>query len=271
MSTLYIVATPIGNLSDLTIHASEILSSVPVVAAEDTRITKKLLNHIKASPEMVSLNEHTSPKRIETILKKLKVSNMALVTDAGTPGISDPGASLVSSAHKEGHKVTPIPGPSAVVTALSVTGWAFDRFLFIGFPSRKKKEQINILNELINETGPIVMYESPHRLRATLSNINRTFKDRPLVICRELTKIHEEIFIGSASEALNYFENPRGEFVVVIQGVDELVTPDLTDKEIIQTIETLKSDGMRGRALVDRAFKLTGASKRRVYRLSLNK
>ena len=269
MSTLYVVATPIGNLSDLTERARQVLLTVPIVAAEDTRVSRKLLSHVGASPRLESLHEHTPPGRLARIVSMLDSDDMAVVTDAGTPGISDPGSALVSAAIKAGHDIVPLPGASAATTALSVTGWAFDRYLFLGFLPRKKSDRIAVLQSVITEPGPIVVYESPHRVRASLADVDALFSDRQLTICRELTKLHEEIFRGSASEALLHFTEPRGEFVMVIAGRGELPTEMVSDTEIIETLQALTSDGLAGRTLVDRAVELTGAQKNRVYRLSL--
>ena len=270
MSTLYVVATPIGNLADLSSRAVEILSSVPTVAAEDTRVTRKLLNHLNISPQLESLHEHTSPERLESLVSKLESGDMAVVSDAGTPGISDPGASLVAAAIEAGHDVIPLPGPSAIVTALSITGWSFDRFLFLGFLPRKKNEQTATLENVADEPGPVIAYESPHRIKATLANIEQIFPDRQLVICRELTKLYEESFRGTASQALTHFQQPRGEFVVVIEGAGHNRKTEVTDEEIITALTNLKSKGIQGRTLVEQAVEVTGAPKKRVYRLSLD-
>ncbi len=270
MSTLYVVATPIGNLSDLTLRAVEILSTVPIIAAEDTRVTRKLLSHIGASPRLESLHEHTTPDRLKNIVEKLDSGDMALVTDAGTPGISDPGSALVSEALAAGHNVVPLPGPSAVSAALSVTGWAFTRYLFLGFLPRKQAGRISTLKDVADEPGPIVIYESPHRLSATLTDIHQVFPNRQLVICRELTKLYEETFRGTASDAASHFAEPRGEFVIVIHGAGEQAPVKISDESIIESLRLLESEGFKGRSLVERAVELTGAAKNRIYRLSLN-
>ena len=269
MSTLYVVATPIGNLSDLTERAATILSSVPTVAAEDTRVTRKLLKHIDASPLLESLHEHTSPQRLKKIISRLESGDMGFVTDAGTPGISDPGASLVKAALVAGHNVVPLPGASALTTALSITGWSFDRFLFLGFLPRKKPERISVLESVITEPGPIVIYESPRRLKATLEDINEIVPDRQLVICRELTKLYEETFRGTAAQSINHFSTVRGEFVIVIKGATKSYSTMITDKEIRSVLNNLESQGLSGRSLVDQTVKITKATKNRVYRLSL--
>ena len=269
MSTLYVVATPIGNLSDLTKRAAEILASVTTVAAEDTRVTRKLLSHLGISPRLESLHEHTSPERLDAVVAKLDSGDMAVVTDAGTPGISDPGSALVAAAVAAGHEVIPLPGPSAIVTALSITGWSFDRFLFIGFLPRKKKERLIELVKASTEKGPVVAYESPHRIKDALVDIDKIFSERQLVICRELTKLHEETFRGTAAEAIKHFTEPRGEFVVIIEGAGEPEPTEISDDEIIELIDKLKEDGFIGRTLVDKAVELTDLPKNRVYRLSI--
>ena len=272
MSTLYVVATPIGNLSDISQRAKEVLSAVTTVAAEDTRVSRKLLNHIGVSPRLESLHEHTSPERLQALVKKLETGDMAVVSDAGTPGISDPGSALVAAAVEAGHDVIPLPGPSAIVSALSITGWTFERFLFLGFLPRKKNEQLTTLNNAAQEPGPVVAYESPHRIKATLENINQTFPVRQLVICRELTKFYEETFRVTAAEAIAHFDKqPKGEFVIVIQGAGKATNTELSDDEISKVLGNLKENGLSGRTLVERAVEITGAPKNRVYQLSLSK
>ena len=272
MSTLYVVATPIGNLSDISQRATEILSTVSTVAAEDTRVSRKLLNHIGVSPRLESLHEHTSPERLQALVEQLELGDMAVVSDAGTPGISDPGSALVAAAVEAGHDVIPLPGPSAIVSALSITGWSFDRFLFLGFLPRKKNEQLATLENASQEPGPVVAYESPHRIKATLENINDTFADRQLVICRELTKFYEETFRGTAAEAIAHFNTqPKGEFVVVIQGAGKSANTELSDDEISAVLGNLEENGLSGRTLVERAVEITRAPKNRIYQLSLNK
>jgi 16S rRNA (cytidine1402-2'-O)-methyltransferase len=175
----------------------------------------------------------------------------------------------VSAAIDRGHDVIPLPGPSAAVAALSITGWSFDRFLFLGFLPRKKNDQIAVLESAASEPGPIVTYESPRRIKATLENIEATFPERHLVICRELTKLYEETFRGTATEALAHFDETRGEFVVVIEGAGAASDIEISDQAIIEILEKLKSDGLSGRTLVERTVELSGAPKNRVYRLSL--
>ena len=269
MSILYVVATPIGNLADTTSRAVEILTAVPIVAAEDTRVTRKLLNHLGISPRLKSLHKHTTPERLDALVTNLESGDMAVVSDAGTPGISDPGSALVSAALEAGHDVIPLPGASALTSALSITGWVFDRFLFLGFLPRKKNDQLAALESAATEPGPIVAFESPHRIKATLDNIDAVMPDRQLVVCRELTKLYEETFRGSAREAFDNFSEPRGEFVLVIQGSGNVAITEISDGEITQALDNLATEGLTGRTLVERVVDLTGAPKNRVYRLSL--
>ena len=270
MSTLYVVATPIGNLSDLTERAATTLSSVPTVAAEDTRITRKLLKHIGASPLLESVHEHTSPQKLKKVISRLESGDMGFVTDAGTPSISDPGASLVKAALESGHNVVPLPGASALTTALSITGWSFNRFLFLGFLPRKKQERISLLETVTTEPGPIVIYESPRRVKATLEALNEVVPDRQLVICRELTKLYEETFRGTPAQSVNHFSSVKGEFVIVIEGATESTSTIITDKEIRKVLFNLQSQGLSGRSLVEQTVQITKATKNRVYRLSLD-
>lgn len=220
---LYIVTTPIGNLSDLTIRAIETLKNADVIVCEDTRVTKKLLDHYQISKPTLSLHQHSAQKRFEQITLLLKGGkNIAVVTDAGTPGISDPGSRLVEYVIQElGNRVAivPIPGPTAFVTALSVSGFPTDEFVFLGFPPHKKGRQT--LFKKIGETESVVVfYESPHRILKALTSLKEVCPERQLVICRELTKIYEETVRGTPAEVLQYYESHpdkvKGEFVVVV-------------------------------------------------------
>lgn len=221
--TLNIVATPIGNLSDITLRALETLKNVDIIACEDTRVTRKLLNHYQISKPMLSLHQHSAEKRFKEIALLLKEGkSIAVVTDAGTPGISDPGGRLVEYViQKLGDQVQiiPMPGPTAFVAALSVCGFPTDEFVFSGFPPHKKGRQTFF--KKISETETVVaFYESPHRILKALASLNEVCPERKLVICRELTKIYEETIRGTPVEVLIYYESHsdkvRGEFVVVV-------------------------------------------------------
>ncbi len=221
MGILYIVATPIGNLDDITIRALEILKKVDYILCEDTRKTKVLLDHYKIDKKLISYHQHSKITKIDYIVNSLtEGKNLALVSDAGTPGISDPGRKLVEAVEKINKiKIVPIPGPSAIITALSVSGLNTDKFVFLGFlPTKKGRE--TIFREIAEEEKTVVFYESVHRILKTLESLN--VGNRKVVVCRELTKMFEEIIRGSSEDALNYFENNKdkikGEFVVIIEG-----------------------------------------------------
>jgi 16S rRNA (cytidine1402-2'-O)-methyltransferase len=217
--TLYVVATPIGNLEDITLRALRILREVALIAAEDTRQTRKLLARYEIETPLLSFHEHSPPARLHQILQRLESGeSVALVTDAGTPGISDPGASLVRAAHEAGIPVVPVPGVSAVTAAISVSGFVASRFRFEGFPPRKAGARKRFFEALQEEDAPIVLFESPHRLLPTLQTALEVLGDRPAVICREMTKQFEQIFYGTLSSALQHWQQhtPRGEFVLVL-------------------------------------------------------
>ena len=216
--TLFIVSTPIGNLADITFRAVETLKTVKFIAAEDTRRTRKLLNHFDIKTKLISYYEHNRFARIPQILQHLESGkDVAVVTDAGTPGVSDPAYKLIRSVIQVDVKVEPIPGPSAFLTALVASGLPTDRFLFVGFLPPKKGRRKK-LSDLASHKATLILYENPKRVVKTLSDIATFLGDRPAVVCRELTKVHEEIIRGTISELLSYFsqESPRGECVIMI-------------------------------------------------------
>ncbi|MFH0815012.1 MAG: 16S rRNA (cytidine(1402)-2'-O)-methyltransferase [Candidatus Falkowbacteria bacterium] len=209
---LYIVATPIGNLKDITLRAVEVLKSVDIVFCEDTRQTKKLLDHYQIDKKMISLHQHSSDEKIAGLLRQFE--NIAYVTDAGTPGISDPGNRLVEIAIQLNVAICPIPGPSAAIAALSVAGFATDKFLFLGF--LPKKGQQKVFEKIKNSDCAVCFYESPHRILKTLGALEKVLEPtRQMVICRELTKKFETIYRGTAEELLKQVK-PKGEFVIII-------------------------------------------------------
>jgi 16S rRNA (cytidine1402-2'-O)-methyltransferase len=219
---LYIVATPIGNLEDMTFRAVRILQEVEAIAAEDTRHTGKLLQHFQITTPQISYHDHNRTSRLPEILARLRQGkSIALVSDAGMPGISDPGYELVKACVEAGIPVVPIPGASAVVTALSAAGLPTDRFVFEGFLPAKGKERRDRLDALQSESRTLVFYESPHRLRQTLADFADTFGgDRPIVLARELTKLHEEFWRGTVQGAIAHYEtrDPQGEYTVLLAG-----------------------------------------------------
>jgi len=220
MSTLYVVATPIGNLSDLSDRAKNILSSVSVVLAEDTRRTKQLLNYLNVHPKLISYHQHSSENKLTSILNELPNMDTALVTDAGTPGVSDPGGILIQEAVKRfGGLLTivPVPGPSALIVAASISGFPMDEFVFLGYPPHKKGRK-TFFDRLAGITSPAIFYEAPYRIIKAINEIALREPDRLIVVCRELTKKFESIYRGDARSVLTKLESEpaRGEYVVVV-------------------------------------------------------
>ena len=271
MGTLYVVGTPIGNLEDLTPRAARILGEVSLIAAEDTRVTRRLLSHLGVHVPMVSYNEHNQHQRLPALLEALATGDLALVTDAGMPAVSDPGSELVSQAASAGFPVEAVPGVSAVTTALSMSGMSGDEFLFLGFLPRKVRERRARLEELIQSPHTLVVFEAPHRLKATLKDIQAVLGDREMSVCRELTKLYEEVFRGTASEALAHFSEPRGEFVLVIRGVTPTAAASgPTDdqlEEAGQRLASLRKDGVRAKDAVAQVSDALGMTKNRVYQM----
>ncbi len=218
MPILYVIATPIGNLEDISLRALRLLREVKLIAAEDTRKTRHLLNAYNIKTPLTSYHEYSKRAKLDYLLDYLEKEDLALVSEAGMPGLSDPGYELIIAAIGRGISVVPIPGASAVVTALVVSGLPTDQFLYVGFLPRRKGQRQRLLGSLVDEPRTIVAFETPHRLRETLNDIGEILGDRRLSICRELTKVHEEIFRGRVSQAREYFVEPRGEFSLVIEG-----------------------------------------------------
>ena len=218
---LYLVATPIGNLMDMSFRAVEVLKEADLIAAEDTRHSIKLMNHFNIKTPMTSYHEHNSVQKAQVLVEKmLEGVNVALVTDAGTPGISDPGEELVRQAAEAGIEVSPVPGPAACICALIMSGLPTRRFCFEAFLPYDKKERRMILDELARETRTIVIHEAPHHLQKTLKEILEALGDRKISLCREMTKKYEDVFRTTLSEAVSFYEEnePRGEYVLVIEG-----------------------------------------------------
>ena len=268
--TLYVVATPLGNLSDLSQRAIDVLRSADLVAAEDTRRARKLLNHIEAKPRVCSYHAHSPPSKLTQLERSLEQgTTVALLTDAGTPAISDPGGHLVARARECGARVVPIPGPSAVTTALSVAGFPAARYTFLGFLPRKGPDRRRILDELAALPRTAVIFEAANRLVRLLSDIEGVcHSDRRVVVARELTKIHEEIKCGNLTDLRVYYEErtPRGEVTVVVEGA--VYVPQETDAEAVAQRAHELLD--RGATRKDTAAKLAqefSLSRRDAYRL----
>ena len=222
MVTLYIIGTPIGNLKDITLRALEVLKEVDLILCEDTRVTKKLLEHCQIKKPLLSYHQHSKLKKVNYILELLKQGkNLALVSDAGTPGISDPGNLLVYEAIerlREKVEIIPIPGPSAATAAASISGFPMDKFLFLGFPPTKRKRK-KFFQEVIGSKYPVIFYESPYRIIKTLKELSSFISDREVVVCRELTKKFETIYRGEIEEVIKEIEKDiiKGEFVIIVE------------------------------------------------------
>ena len=271
MGKLYVVGTPIGNLEDLTPRAARVLGEVSLIAAEDTRVTRRLLSHLGLHTPMVSYNEHNQHQRLPALLDALGSGGVALVTDAGMPGVSDPGAELVSQAAAAGFPVEAVPGVSAVTTAMAMSGMSGDEFLFLGFLPRKARERRARLQKLTRSTHTLVIFEAPHRLQATLKDIVAVLGDREMSVCRELTKFYEEVFRGNASEALTHFREPRGEFVLVLHGAAPASAangpaPDQLE-DAAGWMASLRQEGVRAKDAVAQVSEATGMTKNRVYQI----
>ena len=275
--TLYLCATPIGNLEDITFRVLRTLKEVDLIAAEDTRNSIKLLNHFEIKTPMTSYHEFNKIEKAYQLVAKLKEGqNIALITDAGTPGISDPGEDIVRICYEEGVPVTSLPGAAACITALTMSGRPTRRFAFEAFLPRDKKERAAVLAELKNETRTIIIYEAPHHLVKTVSELMNTLGDRELTVCRELTKKHEDKLQTTFSELLEYSKEnePRGEYVLIICGRDreELVKEQQATWESMSLEEHMQiyeSQGISHKEAMKLVAKDRGISKRDVYQALL--
>ncbi len=265
MSNLYVVATPIGNLEDISLRALRTLREVKLIAAEDTRKTKRLLTAYDIKTPMTSYHEHSKWIKLDYILGCLEGGDVALVSEAGTPGISDPGYELIVAASQRGIPVVPIPGPSVVITALTISGLATERFTYLGFLPRRVNSRRRLLETVVNEYGTIVVLESPHRLLATLNDTLLILGDRRIAVGRELTKVHEEVFRGRISQAIEHFTEPRGEFTLVIEGKREKNKPQLTE-DIEKQLHQMHLSGVTAKEAIAKVAGETGLSKKELYR-----
>ncbi|MBA7470133.1 Ribosomal RNA small subunit methyltransferase I [subsurface metagenome] len=265
MPTLYVVATPIGNLDDISLRALRTLREVQLIAAEDTRKTKRLLTTYDIKTPVTSYHEHNKWTKLGYILNRLEGEDVALVSNAGMPGISDPGYELIVAANQRGISVVPIPGPSVVITALVISGLPTDRFSYIGFLPRKVGARRRLLESIADEQGTIVALESPHRLIAALNDILLVLGDRRVAVCRELTKIYEEVFRGTISQAIEHFTEPRGEFTLVIEGKKERDKPQLTE-DIERQLHHMRLSGVAAKEAIAKVAGETGLSKKELYR-----
>ena len=273
MGTLYIVGTPIGNLSDFSPHAFEVLKSVDFIAAEDTRVTLKLLNHFEIRATLISYHEHNAASRGPELLQRLmNGENGAIVTDAGMPCISDPGEGLVSLCHDNNIPLATVPGPTAAMTALAASGLPTDRFLFEGFLPIKKGERDAALQMVSRLPHTLIFYEAPHRLRQTLAALLEGLGDRPVTLCRELTKLHEELCRTTlAAAAAEYTQRePRGEYVLIVAGAEENGSSDqVTMEQAVGLVRRLAADGASLSDAARQIAKETGYRKGELYRQAL--
>ena len=271
--TLYIVGTPIGNLEDMTVRAVRILQTVDLIAAEDTRHTGKLLHHFQIKTPQISYHEHNRMIRVPELVAKLQQGlAIALVSDAGMPGISDPGYELVKACAEEGFTVVPIPGASAVIAALSASGLPSDRFIFEGFLPAKSQARRTHLESLQSESRTIVFYESPHRLRATLQDLADVLGgDRKITLARELTKLHEEFWRGTTAEAIELHtkREPQGEYTIVVAGA-EVVKVVLSESALRSELQSLLAQGISRSDASRQLAQQTSLPRRQIYQLALS-
>lgn len=269
--TLYIVATPIGNLEDITLRAIRTLKEVDIIAAEDTRHTQTLLKHFSINTPLTSYHEHNERARTGQLVARLeRDESVALVSDAGTPGISDPGYRLVLEAIRRGIRVVPIPGPSALIAALSASGLSTAGFNFRGFLPARKRERRSKLQELRLERYSIVVYETPHRLKESLDDIREIFGDRRMVMGREITKLHEEFLRGRISEVIAEVSRReiRGEVTLIIEGCSDADPP--SEEALREEIAELVADGLRVKEIAEVLGEKYGYSKRQIYGLAMD-
>ena len=270
---LYLCATPIGNLKDISFRVLEILKSVDIVAAEDTRNSIKLFNHFEINTPLTSYHEYNKVEKAVKLIEMLKSGqNIALITDAGTPGISDPGEVLVRMCHEEGITVTSLPGPVACIDALILSGFSTRRFVFEGFLPREKKERAEILAEIGKETRTVILYEAPHHLKGTLEDLRALGDERNIALCRELTKKYEEISRKTIAEAIEYYKDnePRGEYVLVIEGLDKAALKEEEQKKweemtIEEHMAIYEGKGLDNKEAMKMVAKDRGVSKRDIY------
>jgi len=270
MCTLYPVATPIGNLEDITLRALRILREVTLIAAEDTRRARILAQRYEIETPITSYFEGNKLAKLETVLRALDAGDVALISEAGMPGLSDPGYELIRAAIERGHPVVPIPGPSAPVTALVVSGLPSDSFLYLGFLPRRRNERRRLLSEVAQERRTLIVFEAPHRLRKSLADVEAVLGDRPLAVCRELTKLHEEVWRGTVAGARAHFDavEPRGEFTLVIGGA-QARHERWDEGRVRAALDELLAQGLPRPAAARRIAANSGWSRSEVYDLGL--
>lgn len=266
---LYIIATPIGNLEDITLRAIRILKEVDLIAAEDTRHTLKLLNHLEISKPLISYHRHNEEIRTEELIKELKTGkNIGLVSDAGTPGICDPGEEIIKKCIEESIKVVPIPGACAMINALITSGISTKEFIFLGFLPLNKKSRKEKLEEIKNANKTIILYEAPHKLKSTLNDLSLILEDRSVVLARELTKIHEEYIRGTVKELMEKTDNLKGEMILIIEKNNK------DNKEELNSLNNLtleehynfyEKNGLNKKEIIKKIAKDRNVSKNKIY------
>lgn len=285
MGTLYLVATPIGNLEDITLRALRVLKDAALIAAEDTRTARKLLTHFQIATPVTAYFARQSGQgypapapKLEAILRALARADVAVISEAGTPGLSDPGYELVRAALARGFRVVPIPGASALTAALIASGLPTDQFVYLGFLPRQKNARRKLLQSVADEPRTLIAYEAPHRVRASLDDIAETLGNRALCVARELTKVYEEFLRGSVNDARTHFAAhvPRGEFTLVIEGKlkDERgevkeESGDWDDARVIAAVRELMAAGVARTEAAKRVARASGRARREVYRLAM--
>lgn len=264
---IYLVATPIGNLEDITLRALRILKEVDLIAAEDTRNTLKLLNHYEISKPLVSYHRHNEEVKVDNLINKLKDGqSIAIVSDAGTPGISDPGEVVVKEAIKNNIDVVPIPGACAAINALICSGLDTKEFAFMGFLPLNKKLRKEKLNEIKKETKTLVIYEAPHKLKNTLQDLKEIVEDRKIVLARELTKIHEEYIRGNIDEIIQKSENLKGEMIILIEGAKKQEEQNsLNNLSLEEHYKYYENLGLEKKEIIKRVSKDRGVNKNEIY------
>jgi 16S rRNA (cytidine1402-2'-O)-methyltransferase len=265
MPALYVVATPIGNLEDITLRAMRVLKEVKLIAAEDTRKTRKLLTAYGIKTPTTSYHEHNKLTKLDYILGRLENDDVALVSDAGTPGISDPGHELICAVLERGITIVPVPGASVLISSLAVSGLSTSSFSYLGFLPHRSGPRRSFLTLAKAEPRTLVFFESPHRLRESLEDMLSILGDRRLTICRELTKLHEEIFHGSIGQAIEKFGSPRGEFTLVVEGGGKSEKPAV-DSAVEKRFSQLARSGHKAREAVSELAHETGLSRKELYR-----
>ena len=268
MGKLYLVATPIGNLEDITLRALRVLREVGLIAAEDTRVTRKLLAHYGIDTPLISYHEHNKLARLDQLFAALEAGDVALVSDAGTPGLNDPGYELVRAAIARGVWVVPVPGPSAPLAALVVSGLPSDSFVYLGYTPRQRSQRQAFWAGVAGEARTLIALEAPHRLRACLDDALHALGDREIAVARELTKLHEEIFRGTISAALAHFVEPRGEVTLVVAGAPKGGARWAEDA-VREALEAAIRAGASPAQAAKEVAAASGWSRREVYRLTL--